>query len=226
MKAATRGCRVVVLVAILAGCSSPGPQISSSSHWITCRTNDDCTSVSAAFTCEDGYCVDPNNGRAVSSNSGKLGQSAVGSDGNDAGASAASAPDIDAGAFNASSNTGAMLTISGSLMSGSYDLSTSLGCGGTFVWNYSGASSSGKFEVDVVGTEPAAGVVVDSPNVKIALTFATADDGTYPANGQGRCSFSGESGSGNQVHGRFACESLIGIGSKKPFSLAGAINCP
>ena len=51
-----RGLRALALIALtLPGCSSPGPQTSSSSHWVACETSDDCNGTEV---CERGYCVD------------------------------------------------------------------------------------------------------------------------------------------------------------------------
>ena len=63
--------RSIALAALLHGCSSPAPSTSSSSHWVTCKTIDDCGSVPSAAACTSGYCVDSSGARlAQASTSG------------------------------------------------------------------------------------------------------------------------------------------------------------
>ncbi len=50
--------RATALTLIAFGCSSPVPATSSSSHWVTCGTVDDCSALPAAKACTGGYCVD------------------------------------------------------------------------------------------------------------------------------------------------------------------------
>ncbi len=53
----------LLVVALLGGCSSPGPETSSSSHWVSCTQDADCATVPGANSCEDGYCVDSGGAR-------------------------------------------------------------------------------------------------------------------------------------------------------------------
>jgi hypothetical protein len=54
---------------LFSACSSPSPATSSSSHWVTCRDLDDCSSVPDAVACTRGYCVDSNGERIEASTS-------------------------------------------------------------------------------------------------------------------------------------------------------------
>ncbi len=204
------------LAIALAGCSSPSPQTSSSSNWVVCSVDAECAARSSAFKCEDGYCVDSKNGRVVNESGDGDTSTAV--------SAASKPPPLDAGSFLGGTSVGVLIAISGSLMKGNYEIVGNLSAGEGFVWSWETSSSEGRVEVDVVGTEPAPGVTVQSPNVRVTLYFATADDGIYPANGHGHCSFTGVSGESEEAHGRFACEDLVGIGSGQPFSLSGAVD--
>ena len=208
------------LAIALAGCSSPSPQTSSSSNWVVCSVDQECAALSSAFKCEDGYCVDSKNGRV---------EYTIGSgDPSSVVAAASNSPPLNASEFLAdagSNGQGVLITISGSLMEGTYELTELIeGPFGrpAFPWSWDFQSPQGQIDIDVIGPEPAKGV--ESPVVNILLNFATADDGLYPGDMPGHCSFAGLSGAGLETSGLFACEDLVGIGSGQPFSLSGALH--
>ncbi len=63
------------LALAVAGCSSPSPETSSSTHWVTCETVADCSSVSGAAACTTGYCVDAQGTRLPAANGADAGPS-------------------------------------------------------------------------------------------------------------------------------------------------------
>lgn len=63
MKVKRIGWNSLLLLAALARCSSPGPQSSSSSNWVACKTVSDCALAPTAVACTNGYCVDSNGER-------------------------------------------------------------------------------------------------------------------------------------------------------------------
>ncbi|HEX4339404.1 MAG TPA: hypothetical protein VH062_26035 [Polyangiaceae bacterium] len=57
----------LALSAFVNACSSPTPSTSSSTHWMSCKIDDDCDTVPNATTCAVGYCADSSGGRITQS---------------------------------------------------------------------------------------------------------------------------------------------------------------
>ncbi|MFZ5892738.1 MAG: hypothetical protein ACOY0T_16890 [Myxococcota bacterium] len=78
MKSKVWGARLLLAGLVGLGCGDRSPQTSSSSHWFTCSTNAECTSVPLAVQCSGGYCVDAKGDRIAKAAGGSSGTSSGG----------------------------------------------------------------------------------------------------------------------------------------------------
>jgi hypothetical protein len=89
----TRGFFIVLVIGFVGSglafaCGESGPRTSSSSHWIACERDDDCSAVPGAEACVDGYCVDAAGDPVTPAENGGSGGNGASGNGGEAGGGA------------------------------------------------------------------------------------------------------------------------------------------
>lgn len=93
---------------ITSGCGSSDPIVSSSSHWLTCRSFSDCAVTEEAVACEQGYCVDAEDKRIEIPEASVGGSSSGGRDGQDPGTGGTASSAGGNGAVTGGSSSGGL----------------------------------------------------------------------------------------------------------------------